>query len=158
MFHVTKPQITVTVDPDVKREARARPEFNVSGFVNRALRSYLFGQAETAEDAELRERLRLAEERAETHREVATEAEAEVERIQAKLERREDTKTDQDQLWRQARDALRHPSKGYSHLEVGNPAVETHAEKLGITQTKLLRQLRNGGPTEEAVTDGGRQS
>lgn len=156
-----KVRVNVPLDPDVYREAKARPEFNLSGFVNPTLRSYLFVTDTTAEDAVLRVRLHLAEERLAFLREAAAEAEAEVDRLAAIRDRREESKTNVDELWRQAREALSHPVHGYDHLKIGNPAVETWADKLGVTQTALLRELGVEvtadvtPPATEAATDGG---
>lgn len=152
-----KEKLTVTVDPDVRREARGRAEFNVSGFVNEALRSYLFSGAESPEDAVLRERQRLAEERLALYQEQVADARAELDHIEKVRSEREATETDEDELWAQAEAALLGNGQDPDRLDVGHPAVENWAEKLDVMQVELLDEL-GLDPVQARRTDGGEET
>lgn len=148
-----KQRTCITIDADVYRESKRRPEFNLSGFVNEAARAYLFGDAPTVTDAVLEQRRSFIDDRLAEVESTRSALEAELDRLDRTVEQRAAAAADHSSTWDAALEVF-DPDDGRSGptLEVGNPAVENWAGRLGVTQTELIAAVENGRPPGTAVT------
>lgn len=135
---MSKERVSVTVDPDVA-EYLDRDAINTSGLVNRLLKDEMDGTNETT--------VRMLELRREQLQSECDELAArldqkqnDLQRVEARIDELEDEREDRIA---EARELI--PPKARS---VGNPAVETWANKLDMGEEELIGRLNEGESDE----------
>lgn len=128
-----KERRTVTLSTDANRALEQ--EDNASAVVNDLVEQYARTGDRGAAGLKLRRKHKLNE--LEEARERVSRLESEVEELTALIEKREDTEAAE---WDTAREVLGRIDA--DDLTPENDAVETWAEKLGVTPTELIEEVR----------------
>lgn len=128
-----KERRTVTLSPDANRTLEQ--EDNASAVVNDLVEQYARTGDRGAAGLKLRRKHKLNE--LEEARERVSRLESEVKELTALIEEREDTEAAE---WDTAREVLGRIDD--ADLTPENDAVKTWAEKLGVTPTELIEEVR----------------